>query len=312
MPRSVIQYRCLLISPSDVHREREALSDLVTKWNAHVGQALGALVELVRWETHSAPDSSAPPQAALNSQVVDDSDFGIAVFWTRLGTATESAQSGSIEEVRRLVQRGARVLIYFSSAPVPQERLADDQFQQLQQFKAEVQQGALVGSYARLEELREQVQLHLTTTVAKLLEADRSQPSPDATASGVLTAPIPDVRVQVAAAMVMPGPETVDVLSVTVQNHSPMVVYIASVALALANQKRLYAPRDVITGEFQRRRALQPGESFSFMMSPAELSKHATGAQVRCAVATDDIGRVFESSEESMRIALKNLKIIKS
>jgi hypothetical protein len=89
-----------------------------------------------------------------------------------------------------------------------------------------------------------------------------------------------------------------------------MVVYIASIALALSNRKRLYAPRDVVTGEYQRRRALQPGESFTFMMSPTELSRSTKEARVLHAVATDDIGRTFKSSEESMRVALRNLKVI--
>ena len=86
MPRTVVEYRCILISPSDVEKERDLLSRTIERWNAHVGEALDARVSLVKGESQAVPDSELPPQDSLNVQVVDDSDFGIAVFWTRLGT----------------------------------------------------------------------------------------------------------------------------------------------------------------------------------------------------------------------------------
>jgi hypothetical protein len=86
MPRTVIEYKCLLISPSDVEEERNALTDLVGKWNAQIGQALGARLDLVRWESHATPEMGGEPQSIINAQLVEESDFGIAVFWnTALG-----------------------------------------------------------------------------------------------------------------------------------------------------------------------------------------------------------------------------------
>src|SRR5262245_17898916 len=125
MSKTVIEYRCLLISPSDVDAERDAISDVVQLWNAQVGEALNARVQLIRWETHSVPDASGAPQDILNRQIVDDSDLAIAVFWTRLGTPTAEHQSGSMEEIHRLRERGVRVLIYFSTAEIPQAALRD-------------------------------------------------------------------------------------------------------------------------------------------------------------------------------------------
>lgn len=76
------------------------------------------------------------------------------------------------------------MLIYFSTAPVPQDRLTDDQFQQLQRFKTRLQSEGLLGVFNGVEHLREQVRLHVTSVVAGLLEHDRGQPSPtDATRS---------------------------------------------------------------------------------------------------------------------------------
>jgi len=308
MARTVVEYRCLLISPSDVDAERAAISEVIEQWNAQVGSALGARVHLVRWETHSVPDAAAPPQEVLNRQIVDESDFGLAVFWGRLGSPTGTHLSGSIEEIDRLRARGARVLLYFSTSPIPQETLIDDQFQRLQEFKARLQGEGLLGAYDSISSLREQVLLHLTSVAAALLQRDRVQPSPADSERVVLTAPIPDVRVIVYAAEVMPhqGPERL--LRVVVQNHSPVVVFVANISLALRDGHMLMAPRDAITQEYQSRRPLQPGESFGLNMDGSALLAKAPAADILYAVVTDDVGREYRSSEEMMQAALTRIQ----
>src|SRR5438132_5201090 len=139
MAKTITEFRCLLISPGDVANERDALTEVVANWNAHIGEALGGRIQVIRWETHGVPDASAPAQEVLNRQIVDECDFGIAVFWARLGTPTSTHLSGSIEEIEQLRKRGARVLVYFNTAPVPQELLKDDQFDKLRDFKAKLQ-----------------------------------------------------------------------------------------------------------------------------------------------------------------------------
>jgi hypothetical protein len=119
----ITEYRCLLISPSDVAQERDALTDLVNGWNAQIGRALNVRVELVRWETHASPDLQGPPQSVLNRQLLGDCHFGIALFWSRIGTPTSSYRSGSDEEIRRLLDAGVRVLVYFNRSPIPQDNL---------------------------------------------------------------------------------------------------------------------------------------------------------------------------------------------
>ena len=192
MSKRTTAFRCLLISPSDVDEERAAVADVIDRWNAQVGEGHDASVRLVMWETHAVPDVSAPAQEILNRDIVDECDFGIAVFWTRLGSPTTTHESGSIEEIERLRQRGARVLVYMSSAPIPQERLKDDQYHRLSEFKKRLRNEGLLGTYHDVADLREQILLHTTTVIIDLLQKDRGQPSPDAAMQiGVLTAPQP-------------------------------------------------------------------------------------------------------------------------
>src|SRR5260370_29452559 len=102
MPEQITEYKCLLISPGDVTAERDALTDMAQSWSAHIGKHLNVRVDLVRWESHGTPDMSQPAQAALNEQLLDDCELAIAVFWTRVGTATQDYESGSVEEIERL------------------------------------------------------------------------------------------------------------------------------------------------------------------------------------------------------------------
>src|SRR5437870_2445930 len=105
MPKSLLTYRCLVISPSDVPEHRDAVERAIHAWNAHTGPMLNARIEPVRWESHARPQMGSGPQAVLNKQIVDDVDFGIAFFWGRPGTPTDDHEPGTREAIER---RGAR------------------------------------------------------------------------------------------------------------------------------------------------------------------------------------------------------------
>ncbi len=52
----------------------------------------------ISWGQHAAAVFGRPPQEIINEQLVDECDGCIAIFHMRLGTATESAESGTAEE----------------------------------------------------------------------------------------------------------------------------------------------------------------------------------------------------------------------
>lgn len=54
-------------------------------------------------------------------QLVDKCDMAVGVFWTRLGTPTDLAASGTVEEIERLGQADKIVMLYFSRAKVDLE-----------------------------------------------------------------------------------------------------------------------------------------------------------------------------------------------
>jgi hypothetical protein len=307
MPRTVIEYKCLLISPGDVKDERAALTDTVNQWNAQIGNSLGAKVELVKWETHSAPDMSGEPQSVLNHQIVDHCDFGVAVFWYRLGTPTNEHASGSIEEINRMGECGKRVLIYFCSRAIPQDALTTDQYQKLQKTKKDLQQKGLLGTYSDTSNLQQQFQLHLTKVIAELLGKDKPEISQFQNLQPTAL-PKPDVRVKVNGAFVTGYEGDQDVVSVEVQNHSPMTVFLGNVVLRLRGGNVLFPAADAVTKEFQKRRELMPGQKFSFHISPQLIFEHTDIDDILCAAVSDDIERTYESDGEALRVILQSMR----
>jgi hypothetical protein len=101
---------------------------------------------------------------------VDEADLGIALFWSRLGTPTGEFPSGSLEEITRLAVSKKRVMVYFKTAPIPQEA-AGEEFQRLVKLKEELKSTDLFDTFDSLPSLREKVILHLTTAVAELLKS---------------------------------------------------------------------------------------------------------------------------------------------
>jgi len=199
------------------------------------------------------------------------------------------------------------VLVYFGTAPVPQSALEDDQYKRLQAFREDFRKRAFVSTYDDPNHLIEQVQLHLTSLVTELLQKDRGQPIPAPDVPNVMTAARPDVKVRVHTSLVFPEDKAIEMLHVSVQNHSPVVVYMSSVSLQLDDGSGLYAPRDAATGMQQYRRELQPGESYSFFYASDMVTGKVEPERILCAVATDDIGRVYRADEDETRKAIRQL-----
>ena len=68
MPQRVTKLRVFVASPSDVDDERAGLAQVVEELNRTVCVDSKLVLELVRWETHVAPELGRP-QGVVNRQV---------------------------------------------------------------------------------------------------------------------------------------------------------------------------------------------------------------------------------------------------
>lgn len=162
--------RVLISSPNDVPKERQAITDIVHKWNA-MHSIKGVILEPVKWETHSTPGLEGRPQEMLNKQLLDISDFLVGVFWTRLGTPTGKAESGTVEEILEFQKMGKTVLLYFSGIPVVPDSIDAEQYAALKKFRERMKNEGLYDTYQDIGEFREKLLHHINTTVEKIVGA---------------------------------------------------------------------------------------------------------------------------------------------
>jgi hypothetical protein len=156
-------YNVMIASPGDVELERSIVRDVVADWNAANASATGKMLQPVGWETHSAPDMGDRPQSIINKQVLQQSDLLVAVFWTRLGTPTGVAPSGTVEEIEEHVKAGKPAMIYFSNAPVRPDSVEEEQYKALKDFRKECQRRGLIETYENQTEFRNKFARHLAT-----------------------------------------------------------------------------------------------------------------------------------------------------
>jgi Domain of unknown function (DUF4062) len=147
--------RVFVASPGDVQRERESLLGVVNELNRTCDSLLGqgfVRLELVRWETDTYSDVGRP-QAVITEQI-GDYDIFIGILWTRLGTPTGKAASGTIEEYETAYARWKRlrrphICFYFNVAASPPPRTESDAQQgvELVKFRERLASVVLVHEY---------------------------------------------------------------------------------------------------------------------------------------------------------------------
>jgi len=171
MPQPGLIFRVLIASPGDCAEERKIIPEVLAAWNAVNSLSTAAVVEPVMWETHSRPAMGDRPQAIINKQLAAQCDALIGAFWTRLGTPTGEAASGTAEEIEQFRAAKKPVLLYFSSAPVVPESLNMEQYQALVAYKNTLGNEGLYSQYESLAEFSEQLQRHFASTMIELLQA---------------------------------------------------------------------------------------------------------------------------------------------
>jgi hypothetical protein len=161
-------FRVFIASPSDLTEERDAATEVINDWNAQHAAAEGVVLLPVRWETHARPQSGTRPQQAINDQLVSTCDILLGMFWTRVGTSTGVAESGTTEEFDQFVTASKPALLYFSRRLIDPARIDAKQHAKLKAFKKQTLTNALVGEFATIQSLKDQLLRNLTDQVREL------------------------------------------------------------------------------------------------------------------------------------------------
>lgn len=173
MPRNETVLSVFLASPSDVQEERETVYEVITELNQIWSRNLNLRLDLTKWETHTYPQFASYSQDAINSQINENYDIFIGILWSRIGTPTPKAESGTLEEFYRAYKtyqtdnNSVELMIYFKDDPIPPSMIDINQFSKIQEFKTKV--GNLGGYYSsfKSQDFSSQLRTHLSAIAQK-------------------------------------------------------------------------------------------------------------------------------------------------
>lgn len=129
-----------LSSPSDVNSERQFIDQYAAEWNRIRSRSTGIYISILRWEDLVAPAMMTRVQEVATNQIGLEYDVYLSVMWTRFGTPTGVADSGTEEEFNLALARlkageRLRLAALFKSADVDPDRLDLAQFAKVKDFK---------------------------------------------------------------------------------------------------------------------------------------------------------------------------------
>jgi len=151
----------MIASPSDVEEERIIVREVLATWNALHSTAQRVVFLPLGWETHSSPDLGGRPQQLINDRILGRCDLLVGIFWTRIGSPTGKAISGTVEEIHEHHAAGKPVMLYFADRPVPPDRLDSVQYGEVQNLRRWAYEEGIVGGYDNLSDFRAQLERHL-------------------------------------------------------------------------------------------------------------------------------------------------------
>jgi hypothetical protein len=159
--------RIFIASPGDVQKERNLIRDTIYEWNTINSFSRGIVLMPVGWETDSVASYGAPPQDEINTKLLESCDLLIGVFWSKVGTPTDHSLSGTVEEIKLHSEKGKKTMLFFSTAPIPQEHNDEEQIAALKAYKESISGNCMYKDYEGSDSFKD---LFVRQLHAKLLE----------------------------------------------------------------------------------------------------------------------------------------------
>lgn len=159
-------YKVFIASPDDVKDERETVRSVIMRWNAINAESKHIVLLPVGWETHAAPETGKSAQEYINEEVLDKCDILIGIFWTKLGSPTKIAKSGTVEEIQRHISERKLAMLYFSTKEIP-SNVDLKQLKMVRDFKKEIRNKSLYGEFSDVHDLESKLYNHLEIKISE-------------------------------------------------------------------------------------------------------------------------------------------------
>lgn len=141
-------YRIMIGCPGDIREEVHIAKEVINRWtNLHAEQNKVVLLP-INWGTNSYPAQGAHPQKLLNKQIADKSDLLVGIFGARIGSPTDTSQSGTIEEIEEHIRKGKPVMLFFRKY----NDATSDELIKLESFKNSIRDQCLYREYNQVQD----------------------------------------------------------------------------------------------------------------------------------------------------------------
>lgn len=194
MPRNETIITIFLASPSDVQEERKSLEYIVSELNKTWSKTLNTRFELLKWETDVYPNFGAYSQDVINKQINDEYDIFIGLFWSRIGSPTPNAESGTIEEFNRAFKKytndnsSVDILMYFKDEPISPSKIDYEQMSKIKKLKDKLGElGGLYWQFNNADEFESLLRSHLSKVAQKWSKSTDSITSHKSNVSSITT-----------------------------------------------------------------------------------------------------------------------------
>lgn len=147
-------YKIMIGAPSDIKDEVEIAIKVIYDWNNINAEKQRTVLLPLHWSISTYPITGIHPQKAINQQVVNKSDLLICIFGVKLGTPTESSESGSVEEIEEHLKAGKPVMLFFKNI-VNINDIDIEQISRLKKFKEKIGQRALYAEYTDIGDFKQ-------------------------------------------------------------------------------------------------------------------------------------------------------------
>lgn len=166
-------YRIMIGCPGDVQEEVQIAKGVINRWTSLHAEQNGVVLLPVNWEMNSYSEQGAHPQKILNGQLVKKSDMLIGIFGSRIGSSTDTAQSGTIEEIEEHIKADKPVMLFFrrinDTSQIKASELAE-----LEAFKESIKNRGLYKEYNRPEDFEKILTNNLELFLADHWHTERS------------------------------------------------------------------------------------------------------------------------------------------
>jgi len=173
--KAVNKIRILIASPGDVVDERIAVKRVIDELSTVLINDVAVELDAVMYETHAVSGVGSDVQEVIN-RYVDDHDIFLGIMWARLGSPSQRAESGTVEEYERSLaryrndQNAMKIMFFLKEAALPYD-IDLEQVAKVRAFKEKLgRDGVYAPSFHTVEELVLMIRNQLTAVVKQVIE----------------------------------------------------------------------------------------------------------------------------------------------